>query len=374
MAQRLYAPTGLGSAPGLHSRCLTASAPQFSAPPGHIHRDARPAKPARPKAAVSSSDSPLPAPPPASEPLGFPGLIFPALAWSWQRAPPKDSLTKLPWPQDKTAAAWILNVIELVHWASFPLGFFVAHFMFVNAAAIAPHVGGDLTRVFLLVLGLLCQVFGGGIAGNMMHVYEGWQVTPFRNPLALPNPAGPGEVDQIRVDTHNNAWLRAVAYQMLFLFQSFGQACFSAAVFGINPCTTLLIVGTAIIGVLGPHEPRPDFTVTIDGLPRPVLPLSWSLLFVFALNVVVDLVANSVLFTPAVRALWPCPPGSVIPADSWMLALVPLVAPLLLAAGGAIEGGVAESTFNQWYHLLSFVILLLGLGLTGVFYKVLLMA
>ncbi|CAN0512191.1 unnamed protein product, partial [Laminaria digitata] len=74
----------------------------------------------------------------AAEPTeapGSPGTLFPqGVAWSTVKAPPKKSLRELPTPQDKTAAAWILNLIELIHWASFPLGFYVAYFVFENAS------------------------------------------------------------------------------------------------------------------------------------------------------------------------------------------------------------------------------------------------
>ena len=45
-----------------------------------------------------------------------------------------------------------------------------------------------------------------------------------------------------------------------------------------------------------------------------------------------------------------------------------LLAPLTVAAGGAYEGWIAESSFNQWQHFIAFVILTLGLGLYGLFY------
>ncbi len=58
----------------------------------------------------------------------------------------------------------------------------MAWYIFINTAKILPWVGGDPTRVFLLILGLLCQVFGGGISGNLMHTYEGWQVSSSQHP------------------------------------------------------------------------------------------------------------------------------------------------------------------------------------------------
>ncbi|CAN0539073.1 unnamed protein product, partial [Scytosiphon promiscuus] len=89
-------------------------------------------------------------------------------AWSTAKAPPKKSLSQLPTRQDKTAAAWILNMIEQAHWAAFPLGFRVAYFIFENASSLATVLGGSTARVFCIMLGLMCQIFGGGISGGMM--------------------------------------------------------------------------------------------------------------------------------------------------------------------------------------------------------------
>ncbi|CAN0548744.1 unnamed protein product, partial [Laminaria digitata] len=88
-------------------------------------------------------------------------------AWSLKKAPPKKSLSFLPIPQDKTAAAWILNLIELTHWASFPLGFYVAHYIYENGHHIETVLDSSRTRLFCIMLGLLCQVFGSGISGGI---------------------------------------------------------------------------------------------------------------------------------------------------------------------------------------------------------------
>lgn len=103
-----------------------------------------------------------------TEPPGYPGSMFPQGAkWSLQKAPPKKSLRFLPIPQTITAAAWILNLIELTHWTSFPLGFYVAHYIFENASNIDSVLDASSSRVFYITLGLFCQVFGGGISGSI---------------------------------------------------------------------------------------------------------------------------------------------------------------------------------------------------------------
>jgi len=108
----------------------------------------------------------------------------------------------------------------------------------------------------------------------------------------------------------------------------------------------------------------------VDGEPRPVLPLSWSLLLVFALNALANLAAARVFFGPVIAQAWP---PSLLPWLGWLVpaAVVPwfsLLAPLTVAAGGAYEGWFAESSFNQWQHFIAFVILTLGLGLYGLFF------
>lgn len=307
-------------------------------------------------------------PPPASSttpggsPLELPDLIYPPLPWAFQKAAPKTSLNP---DQARSARPLVLNLIELIHWASFPLGFYVLAYIFVHAEVIATHVDGDLLRVFWLQLGMACQVFGGGISGILMHEYEGWQISPFRNILGLQPQSPPADVNQVLVPHFNNAWLRAVAYQMLFSFQTAGLGFFTLGVFGPRPLPLLLVFGGIAVALLGPSEPRTAFRH--QG--QPVLPLSWSLLIVFGLNAFANLVACFHFFGPTLAQAWP---PSLLPwlefVPVWLVPWFSLLAPLTVAAGGAYEGWIAESSFNQWHHFVAFVILTLGLGLYGLFY------
>ena len=98
----------------------------------------------------------------------YPSTSFPRGAkWSLQKARPKKSLILLPVPQHRTAAAWILNLIELTHWAAIPMGFFAGLLIFENAPTLERVLDGDPSRVFVIVFGLLCQVFGAVISGGM---------------------------------------------------------------------------------------------------------------------------------------------------------------------------------------------------------------
>lgn len=263
-------------------------------------------------------------------------------------------------------------------------------------------------------------MFGGGITGNMMHVYEGWQVAPFRNPLTLPGEIAnckqgdtssnssqciEGKAEKVFISTYNNAWLRSVAYQLLFMFQAIGICFSSMAAYGINVWTIALLTTTVFVGLVGPKLPRMK-TTGING--QPVSPLPWALFAVFLLNFVVNIPATVMLYGPAVVNAWPptvplwgavagasvyafilgsfswVPAGAgaglllylaahAIPNPAtgcWLCLLkcLALVAPLGVGAGGMIEGFVAESTFNQWWHWRAFVVLLTGFGLYGLLY------
>ncbi|MBE9153788.1 hypothetical protein [Cyanobium sp. LEGE 06113] len=90
----------------------------------------------------SASPSQTPA---AGSPLELPDLLYPPLPWGFQKAAPKTSLSPA---LAHTARPLVLNLVELIHWASFPLGFWMLAYIFVHADVIATHVDGDLMRVF----------------------------------------------------------------------------------------------------------------------------------------------------------------------------------------------------------------------------------
>jgi hypothetical protein len=296
--------------------------------------------------------------------MAGPDIIYPPEKWAWKRAQPKSSLKKT---QKNPAPAWMLNIVELAHWVSFPIGFQLAHYLFTQAPTIAVGtLGGDTTRVFLIILGILNQVFGGGMA-VLMHVYEGWMIAPFNNLLLLPKEPSSSQVDKIRTQDYNNAWLRAAAYQMLMTFQSLGLSLFTMGTFGIKLWTKALVLGTVAIALIGPKEPRLKFTRTMkDGEERPVLPLSISLVTVLGVNVIFQLVASYKLFYHPLVEAWPlCFPFlRFVPAG--LGALIGAILPSTLqGAGGGMEGYFAESSFKQWQHLGAFLVLLSGFLLLG---------
>ncbi len=188
------------------------------------------------------------------------------------------------------------------------------------------------------------------------------QVSPFRNPVALQETDGNAEISEVRVPQYNNAWLRAVAYKMLFGFQTVGLASFTVASFGIGPVTVTLLAGSTLVALIGPTKPFLVIERVIDGLKRPVLPLPWSLFLVFMLNAIVNSAAYwHLLFPPLQTALGARLEGAPHLVVVLLASLLAVLPPLTVGAGGAIEGGIAEATFNQWHHFIAFFILTTGL-------------
>ena len=110
---------------------------------------------------------------------------------------------------------------------------------------------------------------------------------------------------------------------------------FSLAVFGFSAITITFAVLSGLIAFIGPQNPKA--TISFNG--QPVFPLAISILFVFIANAIVNFIAYFALL------------GDPLVAEGLPRALAAL-APLLLMLGGMIEGILAESSFNQWWHSL----------------------
>lgn len=303
-------------------------------------------------------------------PPGSPNvIIYPGKGWGLSKPPPKRSLYPDANPNDPvdtawSAKVWILNLIQFVHWASFPIGFALFWKLFSNASSLGQKINPNEPSlgIFFILMAHVCQVFGGGISGNMMHQYEGWQVAVFRNPLEpYGKEAEPG---------YNDAWLRAVAYQMLFSFQVMGVFFTSIGVFGVErPAMKALAALTGIVISLAPQLPH--CTTVFPWLfekigltkpwkwltkGRPVFPLSIWLFATFMINTFAAVMAYEKMFS---GINWVgVPILENLPRE--VAAIIPFG---LVGFGGIYEGLVAETRFNQWHHFLAFILLDLGLFL-----------
>ena len=270
--------------------------------------------------------------------IGFPSNP----SWGWNKAAPKKSLVEIG--MAKTANAFMLNLVELVHWAPIIPAFLIAQSVLNNSEKWTAYFGNDQNRTLLFLLSPIVAFFGG-LPGIMMHTYEGWQVAPFDSPLR-----GESEDTNVVVSDKNNQWLRIVAYFFIFNMQYIGLQAFSYAVLGPSyfyGCLPFLSVTGFLVGYLGNQDYKATFYFkwgqTAGGS---TFPLAWTTLVPFMLSATLNMYAFSNLGTLVF-------PGYFSVINS-------LAPPILIALGGAIEGLFAETVFDQKIH--AFAVILFNAG------------
>jgi hypothetical protein len=270
--------------------------------------------------------------------LGFPSNP----SWGWNKAPPKNSLYNIGMAD--TANSFMLNLVELVHWAPIIPAFLMAQSILNNSDKWTNYFDNDNQRTLLFLLSPIIAFFGG-LPGIMMHTYEGWQVAPFDSPLR-------GELENTNVVLYdkNNQWLRIVAYFFIFNMQYIGLQAFSYAILGptyFNGWLKFLSILGFFIGYLGNQDYKATFYFkwkkTAGGS---TFPLAWTTLIPFILSASLNMYAFSNLGTLVY-------PGYFTLFNS-------LAPPLLIALGGIIEGLFAETIFDQKIH--AFAVILFNAG------------
>ena len=270
--------------------------------------------------------------------IGFPSNP----SWGWNKAPPKKSLYDIGMAQ--TANAFMLNIVELVHWAPIIPAFLMAQSILNNSDKWTSYFDNDKQRTLLFLLSPIIAFFGG-LPGIVMHTYEGWQVAPFDSPLR-----GELENTNVVVSDKNNQWLRIVAYFFIFNMQYIGLQAFSYAVLGptcFYGCFKFISVMGFFIGYLGNQDNKATFYFkwrqTAGGS---TFPLAWTTLVPFILAASLNIYAFSDLGVLVF-------PGKFTVVNS-------LAPPILIALGGAIEGLFAETVFDQKIH--AFAVILFNAG------------
>lgn len=269
---------------------------------------------------------------------GFPSTP----SWGWNKAFPKKSLYDIG--MDHTANSFMLNFVELVHWAPMIPAFLMAQTILQYNDLWTDYFDNDQQRTLFFLLSPIIAFFGG-LPGIMMHTYEGWQVAPFDSPLR-----GKEEDNNVIVSHKNNQWLRIVAYFFIFNMQYLGLQAFSYAILGpsffYSTLPFLSILGF-LIGYLGNQDCKATFYFqwrnTAGGS---TFPLAWTTLIPFILSASLNLYSFSELGKLAY-------PGYFHFINS-------LAPPILIALGGAIEGLFAETIFDQKIH--AFAVILFNMG------------
>ncbi|MBD2207791.1 hypothetical protein H6G33_36385 [Calothrix sp. FACHB-1219] len=245
--------------------------------------------------------------------------IYPAPGWVWQYPPVKQSILKFAKPL-------ALSIVELFHYALFLTQLGVAYALY----RFPPHTSYE--SMFWLMMAPVFQILAG-FAPIVMHEYEGWQVAPFQD-----QPLNRGQ--------YNNERLREAAYKLLFAYQAVAAIMFIIGVYGIqqwkigfltisNPWTLIILGSTFVWLYIGPRTPLSTFYVDLGQGKRPVFPIPLGILVTFAIATIIYIIAMIHLY-------------GLVPA---------LITTLFLLLGGATEGLIAESTFNQFWHFLAVVFL-----------------
>ena len=270
--------------------------------------------------------------------IGFPSNP----SWGWNKAVPKKSLYDIGMAH--SAHSFMLNLVELVHWAPIIPAFLMAQSILNNSDKWTSYFDNDKQRTLLFLLSPIIAFFGG-LPGIMMHTYEGWQVAPFDSPLR-----GESENTNVVISDKNNQWLRIVAYFFIFNMQYIGLQAFSYAVLGptcFNGWLKFLSISGFFIGYLGNQDSKATFNFKWrQSAGGSTFPLAWTTLIPFIVSASLNIYAFSdlgVLVFPGkftvIRAVMP---------------------PILIALGGIIEGLFAETIFDQKIH--AFAVILFNVG------------
>ena len=263
-------------------------------------------------------------------------------SWGWNKAQPKTSLYSIGMAH--TANNFMLNLVELVHWAPLIPAFLMAQSILNNSDGWTNYFDNDRNRTLLFLLSPIIAFFGG-LPGIMMHTYEGWQVAPFDSPLR-----GELKDTNVIISDKNNQWLRIVAYFFIFNMQYIGLQTFSYAVLGPTyflGCLKFLSIFGFFIGYLGNQDYKATFNFkwknTAGGS---TFPLAWTTLipFIFAASL------NMYAFTNLGAFVFP----------GYFSVINSIAPPLLIALGGIIEGLFAETVFDQKIH--AFAVILFNIG------------
>jgi len=272
--------------------------------------------------------------------IGFPSNP----SYGWNKALPKTSL--YPIDMSHTANAFMLNLVELVHWTPIIPAFLMAQSILDNSDKWTNYFDNDNQRTLLFLLSPIIAFFGG-LPGIMMHTYEGWQVAPFDSPLRGESGT---ENTNVVVSDKNNQWLRIVAYFFIFNMQYIGLQAFSYAILGSTyfyGCLKFLSIMGFFIGYLGNQDYKATFNFkwknTAGGS---TFPLAWTTLVPFILSASLNMYA---FLNLGVLVF----PGKFTVFNS-------LAPPLLIALGGIIEGLFAETVFDQKIH--AFAVILFNAG------------
>ena len=267
---------------------------------------------------------------------------------------------------EASAQPWIINLIEWAHLALFPLSFWLAWTIYSNQDFIIATLDGSNVSVFWILLSHLCQTFAPGVAGILYHEYEDWQFAEFQDPPIIST-------------GFNNSRLRKVFLGVLIGLLTLSSFLMIVGIYGNENPTLIqgLVVLSLLVKCFAPKTP--DAMAVLTPLlgklgisdswntitkNRPVLPISIWDFSLFMIHTIIACAAYATLFSLAIQNQWPFLPSTVCA----LLSIVPFTT---VALGGLYEGLIAETSFNQWDHLIGVTFFAIGISLQAFEFEIL---
>ncbi|QMS92301.1 hypothetical protein HUN01_33680 [Nostoc edaphicum CCNP1411] len=257
--------------------------------------------------------------------------FYPIPGWLWQYPKPK--------PSTSNANSAMLLIVELFHYLTYLTQLGVAYSFYYYRDFYQPSCGA----FFFVVMAPIFQQIAGSFP-MLMHEYEGWQIAECKDSGCEP-------------EKYNNDQLRYVTYKLLFLFQAIAAGMYTIGVLGFDkwqlvfleidkPWTVILIITILLWLYILPRDTKP-FPKKLNG--QDIFPVPF-LTFLSFIPLTLSFTASLIYLMGGWSALFP---GLLVSA--------------LYLGGGLSEGLGAESTFNQWWHLLAVVLLNAGGGMLILF-------
>ena len=273
----------------------------------------------------------------------------------WTYKPLKTSL--IDTGTANTAQPWILHLIQAAHLSLVPASAWLAWNIWTTQDKIAALLGdtssSSSVSAFWILLSHVVLIFGTTVPGLLYHEYEDWQFAQCA-------------ANQAKEEGYNNARLRQVFLSILIGLLTLSSALLTLGVYYDNPPFWILLgVVSVAVKLVAPAQPLTMQVLTKAVLQPLKLEAAWNRLTrnqsvlpglsiwdfgLFLLHSTVACAAYVTLFAPTLLA-------HDMPAA---LAVVPY---LITAAGGLYEGLVAETSYNQWDHLIGVGLFAIGVTL-----------
>ena len=247
------------------------------------------------------------------------------MLWPWQDLATKQLLFKAG--TASSARPLILNATRILHWAVFYMQFLILWILFSNINDLVDRFQQNFQVFFLLLWPVFTCIATTSVI--LMHMRERWQIAPISD----------------SPDLGNDYKLKILSLRLFFSFMTFSNLSLFVGVFGMSIHYLIPFVFiTLFAATLGPIKPLLNLQ---DGMDKEV-PIAVPLGIGFVFSSFLRLIAFTVLIDFGLQSL------------PFALLISLLIISLTSFGGGFLEGVLAEKTFNQAWHMVAALVLLIG--------------